>query len=224
MVLASMPSDGSNANKYADVSPDVEEYKRKQSYGSGSWSGARPRNSNEHVDVTTDGDTEFFFDEDGNVLSAEAAKKKAAREQESTGDIQMSPEEWLIELGYDEAIEFVDEQVNELPGTREELMERTFRKVFKELKSRGIDPRDHVDVPSSNDSTGIVETLGQKHQLPKEAATEGVILGGEELAECPKCGTEDITASTIEKQTKGADESGTQFTKTSCGCTLRHSD
>lgn len=48
--------------------------------------------------------------------------------------------------------------------------------------------------------------------------------GTQQLTECPKCGAGGVETFTQILQTRAADESGTEVTRTTCGCTLRRTD
>ncbi|OYR56672.1 hypothetical protein [Halorubrum halodurans] len=111
------------------------------------------------------------------------------------------------------------------------------------------DSRGELDVPETNGtwdgnsldplftSDGALREPGyvtvpvefRLEQHPPRNIWEGVDpIGEDEDADgtetCPKCGTDGVSMHTVEQQTRAADESGTQVTKTSCGCTIRRTD
>jgi DNA-directed RNA polymerase subunit M/transcription elongation factor TFIIS len=163
---------------------------------------------------SADGDVMTFFDDDGSLIPAEQADEVASNE--TTVDVEEDAEAFLAEVA-PERLASVEKKAGNLPGTREELIEFQARKVIKQAEERG--EALHVE------SGGVEFTVHQEPSKDKWAAVDNTMNeDGKTLDECPKCGAEDVSASQVEIQTKGADESGTQVTKTGCGCTIRRTD
>jgi len=166
------------------------------------------------VQRRADGDVMTFFDDDGSLIPAEQADEVASNE--TTVDVEEDAEAFLAEVA-PERLASVEKKAGNLPGTREELIEFQARKVIKQAEERG--EALHVE------SGGVEFTVHQVPSKDKWAALDNTMNeDGKTLDECPKCGAEDVSASQVEIQTKGADESGTQVTKTGCGCTIRRTD
>ena len=157
------------------------------------------------------GDVSALFDDDGSLVPAEEADEATSK----TVDVEEDAEAFLAEVA-PERLENIEQKAGSLPGTREDLIEFQARKVIKEAEERG--EALHVE-------SGITFTVHQEETEDKwDAVDKDDNAMGDTLDECPKCGAEDVSASQVEIQTKGADESGTQVTKTECGCTIRRTD
>jgi DNA-directed RNA polymerase subunit M/transcription elongation factor TFIIS len=151
--------------------------------------------------------------EDGRMVDAGDLMRKA--------DEDPASDEEFLGLVAPQRLVKIDEKTDEgaskfLGMTREELIEYH---AEKEMNDEG-----DVTVDASGAASFSI-TMHQEESEDKFAGLDDEVSnGGTHIAECPKCGAEDVTGSTVELQTRAADESGTQVTKTSCGCTLRNYD
>lgn len=160
---------------------------------------------------SADGDVKSLFDDDGSLIPAENADEATSE----TVDVEEDAEAFLKAVAPERLAE-IDEKAGDLPMARGELVEFHARKAIKQAEERGEEL--HVE-------SGVSFTLHQQPGEDKWASVDNdAESAGRTLDECPKCGKTDVSASTVESQTKAADESGTRMTKTSCGCTIRNSD
>lgn len=196
---------------------------------------------NEGTETSVEGGDGFFdelFNEDGMAFDSwwdwrsfedDGAWEDAPKSGEKRRSLLMDPSdqersvapdedpEAFLEAVAPERLERIQEKFDELPGTRDDLLTYHARKVLKEAEERGEDL--HV-------SGGLTITHHQEERPDIWAGVDSdeQDAGEQSFDECPKCGAEDVSASTVELQTRAADESGTQVTKTSCGCTIRRTD
>lgn len=174
-------------------------------------------------ETSVSADMETLFDDDGRLISPEEAV-----EVEVGGEVpdpsEMDAEAFLAEVA-PERLETIEAQFEDLPGTRGELVEYHARKVINEAEERG--EALHV----GGDGELFTHTIHQDERgetvselLKRLDEEDDAEADGQTIEECPKCGAENVSADTVELQTRAADESGTQVTKTGCGCTLRNYD
>lgn len=117
----------------------------------------------------------------------------------------------------------IDSKVDRQPGTREQYLRHRAKKLSRILGTDEVE----VEVEGDDSVSGVVITTQQEERADIWAGVDeddDTDAGEQTLDECPKCGATDVSASTVELQTRSADESGTQVTKTACGCTLRRTD
>lgn len=177
-----------------------------------------------HIPQTTSGNAtvDSLFDESGNLISAEDATDV---EVAADGEFEVEdPEAFLAEVAPDR-LESIEAKFQALPGTREELMTYQAQKVIKQAEERG----EPLHVESGGELLEVTIHQDEREEtvsdvLRKLEEEQDVDVDDADLDECPKCGAEHVSADTVEMQTRAADESGTQLTKTSCGCTFRRTD
>jgi len=187
--------------------------------------GARARQSPESPDeptvphpTSTSAETDVLFDEDGSLVEAGELARKTEFEPATT-------EEWLAAAA-PERLAKLEDNLEELPGTKQELLEREIRRLLREAEEEGrsVIP----DVTGESVAFEVVE-----HQVAMDDKVTDVERDdwhplGEEptrVDECPKCGAEDVRAWPFTMQTRAADEGETRFTKMDCcDATLRDAD
>lgn len=182
---------------------------------------SRARSDSENIEAplpdetTIKGSISPLFDDSGSLVSAD--ELEASRSPTDVFD------EWLAnndKAAYDRYKNAF--YSNEFPGkSRTELLKGAVRMAI----SRAKDENRTLIMPSEDDLSGsALEFITHQQVRRDRVLDDSSDDSGTHMDECPKCGTEDITASTVELQTRAADESGTLITKTSCGCTFRRND
>lgn len=181
-----------------------------------------PRNTGDVRSETTnatnagssiEGSPGALFDAHGDLRSAQDVKRQ-------TTDEPSSPEEWL-EAVAPEKLTAIDERLDELPGTRQELINRQVQKVIEEAEEndRNVTPR----VGSGVEFT-ITEHQEPREDLgPSESDDEDTFTLYSTTERCPDC-DEEVAANVEIRQLRAADESGTRVYKGECGCTWRGDD
>lgn len=166
-----------------------------------------------------DGDTDALFDEDGSLIEADNAVDSLQATAVTPDD---DPEAFLRQHAPGR-LETINAGHEGMPFSRDDLLAHHARKVADELDIDADDmaqPAFSLNIrqdqrQATRSALTRLKQADEDTETPDEADT---------LDECPKCGAENVTAHTVEQQTRAADESGTQITKTGCGCTIRRTD
>ncbi|RKD88685.1 zinc ribbon domain-containing protein [Halopiger aswanensis] len=161
--------------------------------------------------ISVDGSLEGIFEPDGSL--------RPAKQIVATGGQELtSLEEWLEAVAPDRLAR-IDEQVDELPATRAELINHHVQKILEEAEADGrtVTPRPKLEQPT------LVITYHQREREPIMAESAGDDPDVDSMVDCPKCG-EKVETRTELKQLRSADEAETRIYHGTCGCTWREDD
>jgi len=170
-------------------------------------------------ETSVDADVSGLFDESGMLVSADEVGQVGSNNTVSVDD----DAEAYLEAVAPGKLSQIKSTFESLPGTLDELVKYHARKVAKEhgdsVRTTDGDVRFTITTHRKERSEDVSEVLRKLDEESTDDETDGT-----RIAVCPECGAEDVTGHTVEMQTRAADESGTQITKTSCGCTFRRTD
>lgn len=165
-------------------------------------------------ETTVDATVDSFFDDSGSLVGPEQVEASA----ETT---TVEEPEAILEVLNPDKLDKIDEKFEDLPGTREELVE-----FHAEKERQNVDGT--VTVTEAGGSAPLEVTVHQSDVPTFEERLESLNTDNEvegHVDKCDKCGEENVAI--VEKQvlqTRAADESGTELAHLDCGCTTRHTD
>lgn len=172
-------------------------------------------------DTTVNGSMDGLFSDDGSL------RDPTDLSNDSRDPVEVY-EDWLSttdESAYEHYQNALDNDEKYGDRSREELLRAAIKMAFS-----NHDTPDELDLPSIDDIHGSVPQFltHQEHRetlsIDRDEDEIEELEGGKLIDECPECEEENVRVNTIEVQTRAADESGTQISKSSCGCTYKRSD